>query len=123
MWLLVTATVQAAPPSLPRPSAPDGLATYTHTVSMHLHCALSDGGTYSKISLFEDINGFTGFSDAITLESGRQVVTYTLSGPTSALPSNADIALVTVVDANCGGTHTFLVRSDGIGSVLVMDEL
>ena len=91
-------------------------------MSIHLPCPLSDGGAYSKMSLFEDNSGFDGCSDAISLGSGKQVVTYTLTSPTSTLPGNADVVLITVVDGSCGGTRSFIVRTDGIGSVLVMDE-
>ena len=120
--LFTYATLRAAAPTSPLPLAPESKTTYTYTVSIHLSCPLSDGGSYSRMSLFEDNSGFDGFSDAITLESGRQVVTYTLSGPTSSLPGDSDVAYITVVDGSCGGTRNFIVRTDGIGSVLVMDE-
>jgi hypothetical protein len=123
MLLCVGATLHAASPASPPRPGSDAKATYSFTLSIHLSCPLSDGGAYSKTSLFEDNNGFDGCSDAITLESGRQVVTYTLISPTSSLPCDAEVALITVVDASCGGTHTFIVQTDGIGSVLVMDEL
>ena len=122
MLLCVGATLHAASPAATMKPVPDAKTTYKYTVSIHLSCPLSDGGSYSKMSLYEDDNGFDGCSDAITLESGRQVVTYTLSSPTSSLPGDSDVALISVVDGSCGGTRNFIVRTDGIGSVLVMDE-
>jgi len=91
------------------------------SVTAHLKCSLGDGAIVTVDRWYVDLSGFEGFSDAV-YASGNSV-TFSLHGPTSSLPLDAELALITVTDPDCGGTSQWLVRTDGGGSIVMMDEL
>jgi hypothetical protein len=90
------------------------------SIDVSLACALADAGTISVERLFDDQ---PGFADDFTLSADRHTITYNLFGTTADLPANADVAVIVVQDATCGGTHHYLVRTDGIGTMLILDEM
>ncbi len=102
---------------------PEPPVSNTWTVSVTLECPLSSGAEAFMESLLGETAGFSGFSDNLSLSSNRQVVTYTLTGPSSELPSNVVAAEITVHDPECGGATNFVVQTDGGASVLIVDEL
>ena len=122
LLLVCAQALHAATPSeCPQPAA-DCPYTYTWTASIHLNCVVSDPTVISKLSLFMGHEGFEGFYDNIALQSDGRTIVYTLSGPSPTLPTNAEIAEITVADPDCGGTRTFLAHADGSTSILIMDE-
>lgn len=99
---------------------PEPPVSNTWTVSVTLECPLSSG---AEAFMESHLGEIPGFSDNLSLSSNRQVVTYTLTGPSSELPSNVVAAEITVHDPECGGATNFIVQTDGGASVLIVDEL
>lgn len=91
------------------------------SATVHLNCSLGDGAIVTVDRWYVDLSGFEGFSDDV-YPSGTSL-TFSLHGPNSSLPRDAELALITVTDPDCGGTSQWLVRTDGSGTTLILDGL
>jgi hypothetical protein len=90
-------------------------------VTVNLSCAIG-GGEVSTTSQFGGQNGFDGFSDETLPAINGMSITYHLSGPSSTLPANVDVAVISVIDDDCGEVHHYQVSTDGGGTMLILDE-
>jgi hypothetical protein len=89
------------------------------SVTVSLSCSIG-GGEVSTQSLWTGQQGFEGFSDATTTASNGGSITYHLYGGT--LPGGADVAVISLLNDNCGENHFWQVTTDGSGTMLILDE-
>lgn len=95
--------------------------TYIWNAYIQLSCSLGEEGSLSMDEYYLDLEGFEGFSGSLSVNG--TTVTFTLTGPSSTMPGDAEVAVITVSDPDCSGTQHFLVRTDGSGTILTLEGI
>lgn len=117
--LLISLLILSGLPHLAKASSP----TPNHTVVIQLNSEDAGKILVTAEDLFVGIPGFEGMQGETVLDPVAQTLTYSLSGSGGvSLPANQAIALLKLEDPSNGAQHDFLLKTDGGGIIMVLDD-
>ncbi|MEM6270872.1 MAG: hypothetical protein AAF998_15630 [Bacteroidota bacterium] len=124
--LIAPPALRAAQPDTLKNARPNpafsALSFSTFTAEVTLSCP-AGSATVTTLDLFLGQPGCDGFASSTDFGPSGTELHFSLNGPHSTLPSNAEIALITVEDDGCGEVHTYQITTDGAGTMLILDEI
>ena len=97
------------------------ISAHSWSITVHLDRSV-DPESVLFLSQIVGQSGFEGFIDASEVDPDRLSITYFLTGPSNVLPSSAEVAVIYATDDAGGRSRAYQVRTDGAGTMLLMDE-